>query len=182
MLDISFSPFPELATERLSLRCLKPDDAPEVFFLRSNPRVQKYIKRPPAVHLDDAKEFITKILTRLENNESILWGIVPKDQQKLIGTICLWNLDKVNAIGEVGYELHPDCFGKGIMTEALVKVVHFGFNDMKLKRIDAYTNKENTRSINMLERNGFTRNTAFEAEYEDKEELEYNAIYSLSGL
>ena len=95
-----------------------------------------------------------------------------------MGLICLWNIEKENDLAEVGYSLHHAYFGKGIMNEVLARVVKFGFEEVKLKRIDAYTNKNNTASLKLLEKNKFVRNLAFEQEYEDKEEMEYNTIYT----
>lgn len=49
---------------------------------------------------------------------------------------------------------------------------------MRLRRIDAYTHKDNVASRRLLEKNNFERNFDFEITYEDKAELEYNVIYS----
>ena len=93
--------------------------------------------------------------------------------------MCLWNIEKENDLAELGYSLHPDYFGKGIMSEALLKIIAYGFENMKLRRIDAYTHKHNQPSLKLLAKHGFVRNTAFEAVYKDKAELEYNVIYTL---
>jgi [ribosomal protein S5]-alanine N-acetyltransferase len=178
MQTFQFNPFPDLISDRLILRKLSLDDAPEVFVLRSDEVIRKYIKRPLALNIEEAKDWIVKILENEKNNETINWAIVPKGETKLIGIICLWNIEKELNRAEVGYSLHYNYFGKGIMNEALLNVMKYGFEVMKLKRIDAYTNKENLASIKLLERNNFSRNFAFEKVYENKEELEYNVIYS----
>jgi len=54
MLNINFNPFPLITTERLLLRQVEKSDVNEIFFLRSNENVMKYIDRPPAKSLDDA--------------------------------------------------------------------------------------------------------------------------------
>jgi len=179
MLNLNFHPFPTLSTGRLLLRELSLEDAPEIFIQRSHPVIQKYIKRQPAANIEEAKQFIERMLRQEKNNETITWAIVPKGEIKLIGLLCLWNIEKENQLAEVGYGLHPDHFSKGIMTEALLEVAAFGFKKIKLQRIDAYTNKNNRASLRLLEKNGFTRNVAFEETYPDKEELEYNTIYTL---
>lgn len=178
MRKFQFNPFPNLISERLTLRKLSLDDAPEVFVLRSDEVIRKYIKRPLALNIEEAKEWIVNVLDNEKKNETINWAIVPKGESRLIGIICLWNIEEELERAEVGYSLHYNYFGKGMMNEALLKVMNYGFEVLKLKRIDAYTNKENLASIKLLERNNFSRNFAFETEYEDKEELEYNVIYS----
>ena len=64
------------------------------------------------------------------------------------------------------------------MSEVLSKIITYGFEEMNLRRMDAYTNKNNIKSLKLLEGTNFIRNHAFEKIYEDKEELEYNVIYT----
>lgn len=178
MLQLNFTPFPVLSTERLILRKLKEEDVDEIFIQRSHPTIQKFIKRTPAANKEDALEWIKKVTQLEADNESINWVIVPKGENKLIGCICLWNIEKELERAEAGYSLHPDYFGKGIMSEALAAITKYGFETMKLARIDAYTNKDNLASLALLKKNNFERNFDFEKDFEDKEELEYNVIYS----
>lgn len=178
MIFPNFTPFPILTTDRLILRKISLDDAPEVFFLRSDAIVNQFIKREPALNLADAENWILKVLGFEDRNESINWAITLKGEIKIIGQICLWNIEKEKDVAEVGYSMHPNYFGKGLMTEALIAVNNYGFTSMNLSRIDAFTQKRNERSISMLEKNGFKRNFEFENIYPDKAELEYNTIYS----
>ena len=56
---------------------------------------------------------------------------------------------------EVGYMLHPDFQGKGIMQEALIKVIDYGFSSMNLNVIVADLHPDNIKSVNVLQKNGF---------------------------
>lgn len=58
MLELNFSPFPELKTQRLLLRKLEITDANEIFFLRSNENVLRYLGKEPAKTISEAEEFI----------------------------------------------------------------------------------------------------------------------------
>ena len=51
--------------------------------------------------------------------------------------------------------LHPDFQAKGIMNEALLAVIKFGFEIMKVNTIDAEVDPNNIPSIKLLQRNGF---------------------------
>lgn len=179
MLNLSFTPFPVLTTDRLLLRKLTLEDAEEILVQRSHPTIQKFIKREPAKNIEDAKAWLEMVLKQEENNKSITWAIVLKGSTKLIGTICLWNIEEELDRAEVGYGLHPDHFSKGIMNEAMLAIAAYGFETMKLQRMDAYTHKDNVASRRLLAKNGFERNLDFESAYEDKAELEYNVIYTL---
>ena len=52
--------------------------------------------------------------------------------------------------------LNPDYWGKGIATEALTRVLQFGFEELKLHRIEARFIEENKRSLRVMEKVGMT--------------------------
>src|SRR4051812_38750269 len=106
MLETNFHPFPELETERLFFRKLKLEDTAAIFEIRSNPEVMKYIPRPVAQTLDDAKAHIETVLTRLEDNIGINWAIEEKQSNCLIGTMGYWRIEKENYRAEIGYILN----------------------------------------------------------------------------
>jgi len=155
MNNISFNPFPILQTKRLTLRRLKSKDAPEVYFLRTDPLVNKYIKRPITKDITAAQNFITKINTGIDNNENIYWPITLSGEDQMLGAISLWHFSEDKKIAEVGYDLHPTIQGKGYMSEALSCVLDYGFEKLKLDMITAYTHHENINSIKLLKKNGF---------------------------
>ncbi|MGZ3821438.1 MAG: GNAT family N-acetyltransferase [Mucilaginibacter sp.] len=157
MIEINPSSFPELRTSRLVLRPFCIDDAKEIFMLRSDDRVNEFVDRARATTIDDALQFINMILNAQNNGESILWAITLHDDPKLIGTILYWNIVKEKDEAEVGYELLPQYHGKGIMQEALSKVIEFGFEILGLKTIVADPKAGNERSIKLLEKCGFVK-------------------------
>ena len=67
----NFKPFPVLKTERLTLRQLLSSDANEIFALRSDPNVNKYLDREQCKSIDDAKTFIQIINENIQKNDSI---------------------------------------------------------------------------------------------------------------
>jgi ribosomal-protein-alanine N-acetyltransferase len=166
---INFTPFPNLTTERLNLRQVKIQDDSEVFALRSDKRVNEFLDRLTPVTIDDARKFIEKINDQISKNEVIYWGITLRNDNKLVGTICYWNISKESCRADIGYELHPDFQGKGIMQEAIIRIIDYGFETIKLKVIEADLDADNFKSINLLEKNGFVYNRR----------LENTVVYSL---
>ncbi|OGU71081.1 MAG: hypothetical protein A2V93_03735 [Ignavibacteria bacterium RBG_16_34_14] len=179
MLNIKFDPFPLLTTNKLLLRQVEKSDVNEIFFLRSDERVMKYIDRPLAKTTDDAYKFIQNINDLEKNNEAVTWAITMKGNLKLIGTICYWNIKKEHFRAEVGYILHPDYWGKGIIQAALSEVLNYGFIVMNLHSIEANVNPDNKASIKLLERNNFTREAYFKENYFYDGKFLDTAIYSL---
>jgi len=158
--DRNFKPFPVLKTERLTLRQLVSNDDNEIFALRSNDNVNKYLDRTPSKSIDDAKTFIQTINENIERNDSVYWAITLNGTDKLIGTICLFDFSDDNLKAEIGYELLPDFQGNGIMQEATSKVIDFGFQHVGLNSIEAYTHPGNQRSTRLLEKLNFKRESA----------------------
>jgi ribosomal-protein-alanine N-acetyltransferase len=175
----NFSPFPILETERLFLRKLSLDDAEEIFALRSNDEVNKYIDRPKAGDIDEAIAFINKVNIGVANDNWLYWVICFKDNPMLIGTICLWNLNEVENKAEVGYELIPEYQGKGIAKEALSKIIEFAFDLVQLNKIEAYTHKENLSSTKLLEKFNFVRDTHEESKIDFSVENPNIVVYSI---
>lgn len=150
-------PFPVLETERLTLRRLVSSDDNEIFALRSDDSVNKYLDRKPSKSIDDVRTFIQIINKNIEKNESIYWAITLSGVGKLIGVICLFDFSDDNLKAEIGYELLPGFQEKGIMQEAISKVIDFGIQYVGLKLIEAYTHSENQSSTKLLEKFDFKK-------------------------
>lgn len=165
MAEKIFTPFPVLRTERLILRQLVSTDDNEIFALRSDKNVNKYLDRTPGRSIDDAKIFIRTINENILRNDSIYWAITLTGADKVVGTICLFDFSADNLKAEIGYELIPDFQGKGIMQEAAAKVITFGIQQIGLNSIEAYTHSENERSIRLLEKFDFNKSGAGEGSF-----------------
>lgn len=179
MLSVNFSPFPVLSTGRLMMRQITQEDVNEIFFLRSDKRVLQFLGKDPATSIEEASFFIKKINELEKNNDGITWGIILKDEEKLVGTICYWNITKEHYRAEIGYALHPDRQGKGIMQEAISEIIKYGFTIMKLHSVEAKVDPNNASSIKLLERNNFIREGLFKEDYFYKGKFLDSAIYSL---
>lgn len=141
-------------------------DAKELLYLRSSEEVMKYIDRERTRSIRDAELFIDKIDASLDSNNGIMWGITLKERPRtLIGNIGYWRLVKEHYRAEVGYMLHPAFWKKGIMKEALLRVIDFGFDEMKLHSIEANINPRNTASAKLLESTGFVKEAYFKEDY-----------------
>ena len=152
MLNKSFTPFPILTTERLTLRQLVIADEQEIFTLRSDSEINKYLDRQLSNTIADARNFINKVNENINKGNSLYWAITLNDKNILIGTICLFGFSDENYKCEIGYELLTNFQGQGIMKEAAEKVVDYAFNTIKVQKIEAFLHRDNQRSINLLEK------------------------------
>lgn len=145
-----YNAFPVLKTERLTLRRLRIEDAPEIFTLRSDSEINKYLGRQPSNSIDDAKSFIQKINASIDAGASFYWAITFNDNNLFAGTICLFNFSDDNKKCEIGYELLTNFQRQGIMKEAVEKVIDFSFTTMNVQTIEACCHRENVRSLQLL--------------------------------
>ncbi|MFA6085116.1 GNAT family N-acetyltransferase [Mucilaginibacter sp.] len=165
MLNLNFTPFPTITTQRLMLRQLQDDDVHELFALRTDESVNRFLDRPLPESLNDVREFIAKVNQITHDNEGLYWVITRKNEDKLLGTIGLRNFEPEQYQAEIGYELHPDYQGQGFMHEAITHVLAYGFGQLGLQAIMADTDPGNLRSIQILGRHGFVKINGLENTY-----------------
>ncbi len=147
--------FSVLSSQRLLLRQLLETDEASIFALRTDERVNRFIDRPAPKEISEARAFIRKINNGIERGETFYWAITLQDKPELIGTICIWNISADKKTGELGYELLPAFQGRGIMREAVGRVISFAFEAMGLTKLEAFTHKDNTPSTRLLLAHGF---------------------------
>ena len=177
MLNLHFESFPQLITNRLVLRRLQINDAPEIMKLRSNESVNTFLNRTGSISIEQATAFINKIETTINNREGLYWAISLKHNPALIGTICYWNIVQEKDMAEIGYELFPAFQGKGLMQEAITTLINFGFEQMHLAIITALPETANSKSIRVLVKNKFIPDV--DHQIVSKEEADGLAVYYL---
>lgn len=168
MLIFDFSPFPILETERLLLRRVTSTDVNEIFELRSNPETMKYIPRPLVKTEEDALKHFQTIDDAIDNNVGINWAVTLKENPKLLGIMGFYRLQPENYRAEIGYMILPEFNGKGIVSEAIPRILEYGFTTMKLHSVEAVIDPDNIASERVLQKCNFVKEAHFkENEYFD---------------
>ncbi|MBS1569752.1 MAG: GNAT family N-acetyltransferase [Bacteroidetes bacterium] len=146
---------PVLTTRHLVLKGLEEADAEAVHGLRSNPAVMRFIPKPLNTHVEESLRMIQDFRQAARLGRSVMWGITVHGTAQVVGYIGYWRLVNEKHMAEIGYALHPDLWGQGLMSEALEAVLAFGFGTMRLQTVEAQATPDNVASIHVLERNGF---------------------------
>lgn len=149
--------FPILETERLQLREIVKEDAHSIFHCFSNHDVTRYYGQDTLTNIEQAEPFIAFFAKSYKENRGIRWGIEIKGKKEMIGTIGFNVLSLKHKRAEIGYELHPDYWGNGYATEAISKVIAYGFSELGLTRIGAIVFIENNKSNQLLTKLGFEK-------------------------
>jgi len=150
--------FPALETERLILRGLTLDDVEFYYRHFNNEKVIEGCCFPGPKSLEAAREELERYcIAPFKEGKGIRLGIVRKGSDRLIGTCGFYNWSKTSCRAEIGYDLDPTHWGQGIMTEALRAVLEYGFGKMRLNRVQAIIDSENTKSLRLVHRLGFRK-------------------------
>ncbi len=144
---------PTLETERLILRPQVESDAIELIAMSMDPDVMRYIGYG-AMTLQASEELAQETLEM----EGALgrWIVVEKDTGLLLGWVVLTHLDGSQDI-EIGYGFKAIAWGRGFATEAAMRLVRYGFEDLGLPEIVAVSRPENAASHRVLEKAGLRR-------------------------
>ena len=178
MLEFNFHPFPTLSTERLILRETTTADLNDLYKLRTNDKGLQYLDRPKETY-EEVEKKLKDILENTKKGDNILWTICFHNDPKMIGTAGFWNFDKKNHRVEIGYSLMPEYWNKGIMTEAVLPILHYAFDTMKVHSIAGNINPENAASRRILEKTGFRKEAHFTEDYYVNGKFKDSMVFSL---
>ncbi|MFL5740416.1 MAG: GNAT family N-acetyltransferase [Flavisolibacter sp.] len=157
MTSTNFTPFPILTTERLTLRQLSIDDQQNIFALRSDKEINKYLDRQTSKTIEDAINFINKVDDNIKKNNSVYWVITLTKTKTFVGTICLFDFSSEKRSCEIGYELMTKFQGQGIMKEAVEKVIEYAFQTLQFRTLVAFTHNGNQNSTKLLTKFNFKK-------------------------
>lgn len=167
-LTFSFQTFPRLETERFILRKSEERDVADLYELYSDPEVVRYTPLLPLSDHDEAWQEMNWHLEIFAQQVGIRWLIEDKFSGKVIGTCGFLHYVKEYARTEIGYDLAPGYWRKGVMSEAAAPILAFGFECMKLHCIEAKVDPANMASIGLLAKLGFKQDSELR-EYELEE-------------
>lgn len=174
-----FSTFPRLESERLYFREFSLMDAQDLFLIRSNDDVMRFMDTYKMESFTDAENFIKSMNDSFNNKQGLNWIIIEKHSGDMIGYFGYWRIIHEHCRAEIGYALKPIYWNKGYMTETIKTMIEFGFSKLKLHSIEANVNPDNFNSIKLLEKTGFRKEAHFRSNYLFNGKYTDSIIYSL---
>lgn len=139
-----------LDTQRLVLRKPIAQDLEDIFEYAKDEDVARFTRFKPHKTLQDAKMFLQVVKQQHQNKTALTLLLELKENKKVIGSISFMNISFDNERSEIGFALSKNYWGKGLMSEAIEKLLEFGFKKIKFNRIEAFCNIENLRSARLL--------------------------------
>lgn len=144
---------PRLETERLILREWTPADAEDLYEYARDPDVGPHAGWKPHEDVRESRKIIDELF---RSNET--WALVEKESGRIVGSIGL-EQDKYRPeirSRERGYSLGKAYWGRGYMTEAAKRLIHYAFEELKLEVLMIRTGDANLRSRRVIDKCGFT--------------------------
>ena len=148
-----------LHTKRLILRPITKEDLTFVHQLHSLDEVDQFNTLGIPESIEDTRLHVNQLVEKnnSENPQSYTFVMETIEDKHFVGLIAI-NLGKAKyKNAEVWFKLHPNFWSKGFATEALNRIITFGFNELNLHRIEAGCAIDNIGSIKVLEKVGMIR-------------------------
>lgn len=139
---------------RITLRKPKMSDAKEFREIFNDKEVSKQISGYEfPFTLNNANAKLKEIISLNKSGKHYEFAI--EYDNEFAGLICLENPSEDRKTFELGYAIGRKHWNKGIASKAVEKMIKFGFDKLKLKRIVADNDESNPASARILEKNGF---------------------------
>ena len=131
----------------------------KVHELHSIPELDEYNTLGIPENIERTKEVMKSAIDDQgkEPRSQFAWKIGLKETGQVIGLAGLFPSNDRFRLAEIYYKLHPDFWGHGFATEVAKELVRFGFDDLKVHKVEAGVATENVRSVCVLEKIGMTR-------------------------
>ena len=175
---------PVLESDRLRLRPARMSDADRFGEVMVDPRSRHFGGRLKLLRELDGAGLIRRNLAAEARGERVNWCIADRDSDVLVGQVQLFDLDGLDDTeAKLGYSVHPDSRGRGVLTEALGIVVEWAFRPVAdgglgKRRLSLTTAASNKASRYAVEQVGFVHvGTEPEAFTTGSDEFDDMAIY-----
>jgi [ribosomal protein S5]-alanine N-acetyltransferase len=148
-----------LTTERLNLRPVTAEDLAAVHELHSLPETDEFNTLGIPENIEQTKTILNNWMAANNRgqNRSYIFAVELTDENKFAGLAGINPGKEKYRNAEVWFKFHINFWNRGYATETLNKLIEFGFNDLKLHRIEAGCAIGNTGSIKVLEKAGMKR-------------------------
>lgn len=146
-----------IETERLILRRFEyTDDTAMLKYWVADEKIQSLYSEPVYTTKEAVSELLDKYIGSYEKSDYYRWAVIEKSCGECIGQIAYFLVDNKNHFAEIEYCIGSDFQCKGYATEATKAVIAYGFDKIKLHKVQICTKTINQPSKRVIEKCGFT--------------------------
>lgn len=170
---------PLLEGERIRLRAHRDGDLRDLFAVHSDPKVMRYWSFPAWTELQQAHPRLHDAKNGCDPARLLCWAIARRNDDRLIGGVTLYAINREQGRAEIGYSLGSAHWGQGLAREALQLALGHAFGALQLRRLEADIDPRNEGSLRLIERLGFVREGLLRERWLVAGDLQDSAIYGL---
>ena len=141
-----------IETDRLVVRKLSINDSEFLFKYSQEEITKKELPDEVFENIIEAKEMVECFISNYNDKYPLVYGIILKEKNIIIGHISLSKIDRGT---EIGYAIATAYQNNGYMSEIITPFTYWIKNILKLEKIYGIAKSENTASWKVLEKNGF---------------------------
>ena len=168
-----------IESDRLLQRLVEERDLRDLLDVLNDDEVTRFLPYRTWNAIDDAHAWYERISRLQDDGNARQFVIVEKATGKVIGASVIFNVDEASERAEVGYVLGKTHWGSGLMREALVALLDYAFDELKMRRVEAFADASNSASDRLLRRLGFTCEGTMRQRSVIKGEVRDSSVYGL---
>lgn len=155
-----FELYHPIFTDHFLLDWLTMSKVKDVFELRNDAVIAEQSGRQIDQSIEETTKYVNNMMRLVMNNEALIWGISTKENRDFLGIFCIWNFDRDEKSVSIRFEILRDQQRKGVMQEVLTRMTIFCFEELGLRKIKATLLKDNVATSSLLDRAGFSVDSA----------------------
>lgn len=168
-----------IETKRLTLIGYTPQDITYIFETLSKDEIKKRLGHRTDEDYQKEESKHRNGYTSY-NRSFILFLLKEKTSSNIIGRCGLHNWSIEHNRAEIGYKISDENFKrKGLMAEAVSAIIEYGFNTLKLQRIEALVGSDNIPSLKIIENNYFVKEGLLRNHYLIDNKYEDSIMFSI---
>ncbi|MBM7699804.1 GNAT family N-acetyltransferase [Kurthia huakuii] len=144
---------PTLETPRLRLRQVTAADFKGIQQFATDDDVTTFLVWDTHQSLNETEAFLNELLKKYEHG-SLIWGIMVKENDRLVGIIEFSEYRRDEKIAEMSCVIAKSYWKNDYASEATQALIRYGFSELKLERIQASYFSENISSERVLQKAG----------------------------
>ena len=168
--------FSDISGPRIDLVKVSMNGLNDMHEYSINPDFYQYLEYEPFKTIDDSRQYLEKLIEMSKTQNDHFWFIRLKNENKIVGTFGVRNINQRRQTAEIGYGVSPLYWNQGIFRETLETVMDYLFNKLNFFRISAITRFDNLPSIKTLTNLGFIKEGVFRKYYLSYDNHRYDAI------
>ena len=166
----------KINTPRLTITRFSTDMAQAVYENSQDDDTRRFVPDEVYNSVEEAREAIDFLMSRYDTNDGpFVYPIITNDSGKNIGYIQICKLE--DGTWEIGYHIAKNFTGKGYAKEAVKAFLPTMAKKLNIKEVYGICLAENTASVRVLEKCGFTQIYQGLGNYQGKEEKIIKTIW-----